>query len=234
MKKKLLIIGLILLVISVKPLFQMVREVVTDWKLNNRFKIENAYTEQGFPAIINVQKIKVKGHLIEIVEEQTGKKGSLTFLDKEEGVEAGDIVKLHLLVDGKEVTQADEIWLSNRERGSRYFSWLDILTVNDKVAIVQRLTDDDEAMENWKWKIIWIDEHGGITEDKISYQGRNKNPLAVRLINDSYTSLSSIGYYSDITKGYPSIFFPLIYPIGTGLTGLLLCIIAFIQRKETN
>lgn len=141
-------------------------------------------------------------------------------------------MKLHLFVNGKEITQASEIWLSNRNRGSRYFSWLDILTVNEKVAIVQRLTDDHEPMNNRRWKIIWIDEKANITEDKISYQKREENPLAVRLINVSGTSLMSMGYYSDILKGYPSIFFPLIYPIVTGLVGILLCIIALVKRKN--
>ncbi|MCZ2258258.1 hypothetical protein [Sporosarcina sp. G11-34] len=202
MRKKLLISGLALFVLSAIPLFQMVREVVTDWNLNIRYKVEQTYAEQGFPTTINVQEIEVKGHLIEIVEEQTGKKGSLTLWDREEGVEAGDIVRIHILVDGKEVTQADEIWLSNRDRGSRYYSWLDILTVNDKVAIVQRLTDDDEAMNDRRWKIIWIDKQGDITDEKTSYQKRNENPLAVRLINVAGTSLMSMGYYSDILKGY--------------------------------
>lgn len=69
MRNKLLISGLALFVISAIPLFQMVREVVTDWNLNVRYKIEQTYTEQGFPTSIDVQKIEVKGHLIEIIEE---------------------------------------------------------------------------------------------------------------------------------------------------------------------
>lgn len=233
MRKKLLITVLILLVISAIPLFQMIREELTDWYLNTRYKIEQTYIEQGFPTTIDVQEIEINGRIIEIVEEQTGKKGNLTLWDREEQVEAGDIVKLHLLVDGKEISQADEIWLSNRDRGSRYFSWLDILTVNQKIAIVQRLTDDDEAMKNRRWKIIWIDEQGDITEEKVSYEKRNENLLAVRLINEADASLMSMGYYSDITKGYPSFLFPLIFPFGTALIGILLCIIAVLTRKTS-
>lgn len=232
MRKKLFIIGLILVAISSIPLFQMIREEITNWKLNTRYTIKQAYSEEGFPTNINTQKIEVNNHLIQITEEATGRKGSLTSWDKDEGVEAGDIVKLHLLIDGKEVTKADEIWLSNRERGSRYFSWLDVLTVNEKIAIVQRLTDDDDAMEDRRWKIIWVDEEGDITEDKISYQERGKNPLAVKLINVSGTSRMSMGYYSDILMGYPSILFPFVYPLGTGLIGIFICILAFLLRKK--
>lgn len=231
MRKSFWIIGLVLFVISAIPLFQMAREEVTDWNLSTRYQVDHADREQGFPITIDAQKIEVKGHLIEIVEEQTGEKGSLTLWDKDEGVEAGDIVKLHLFVDGKEVTKADEIWLSNRDRGSRYYSWLDILTVNEKVAIVQRLTDDDQPMDDRRWKIIWIEEQGNITEEEVSYQNRQENPLAVRLINVSGTSLMGMGYYSDVLQGYPSLFFPIIYPVVTGLIGILLCAIAYLRRK---
>lgn len=210
MRKNLFMISLILFVISALPLFQMVRERVTTWKLDNRYTIEQAYA-QGFLTHNDVSEIVVNGHLIEIVEEKTGEKGTLTYWDENEGVKPGDIVKLHLSIDNKEVTTTDEIWLSNRDRGGRYYSWLDILTVNDDIAIVQRLTDDNGAMEDRRWKIIWIDEKGKLTEDQISYYDRSENPLAVRLINISSTSLMGMGYYSDILFTYPTIFFPLCF-----------------------
>ncbi|OEC01168.1 hypothetical protein GY31_12660 [Lysinibacillus sphaericus] len=232
MRKNLFMISLILFVISALPLFQMVRERVTTWKLDNRYTIEQAYA-QGFLTHNDVSEIVVNGHLIEIVEEKTGEKGTLTYWDENEGVKPGDIVKLHLSIDNKEVTTTDEIWLSNRDRGGRYYSWLDILTVNDDIAIVQRLTDDNGAMEDRRWKIIWIDEKGKLTEDQISYYDRSENPLAVRLINISSTSLMGMGYYSDILFTYPTIFFPLMFPWGTGLFSVLFFIIAFLQRKKS-
>ncbi|NPC91373.1 hypothetical protein HOO54_03725 [Bacillus sp. WMMC1349] len=86
-------------------------------------------------------------------------------------------------------------------------------------------------MKNSKWKILWIDEKGDILEEKISYQKRLKYPLAVRLIEVSETSLMPIGYHSDILTGYPSILFPLTYPIATGTVGFVLWISAIIYRK---
>src|SRR5690625_187786 len=234
MRRILLFIGTFLLLFSAIFLFQIMRELVVDWKINNKFQVKHAYVEEGFPSHIDVHNIEINGHDIEIVEEETGRKGRLTFWDKEEGVKAGDIVKLHLLVNDEKVTTADEIWLSNRNRGSRYFSWLDILTVDNQVAIVQRLTDDMEDMEEREWKIVWIDEKGKINEEKITYEKRKQNPLAVRLINESGTSLSSMGYYSDIVEGYPSTFFPLIYPIGTGIFGVFLCLYAFLIKRRRS
>ncbi|WP_316569405.1 hypothetical protein [Neobacillus sp. YIM B06451] len=232
MRKFLLLVGLLLIVSSASPMFQMAREHVIGSKIMKQFKIGLANYEQGFPSHINTQDIELNGRSIKIVEEPTGKKASLTHWDLEEGVPAGDIVKLHLLVDGKEVTNPDEIWLSNRDKGGRYYSWFEVLTVNDRIAIVQRLTDDDAPMDDRAWKIIWIDEK--IKEEKVSYLSRSENPLAVRLINSSGTSRMAMGYQSDILQMYPTLFFPMLYPYVTTLLGILLCIIAFFIRKKVE
>ena len=171
---------------------------------------------------------------IKIKEEKTDKKAPLTPWDIDENVPPGDIIKIHLLLNDKEISKPHEIWLSNRHRGSRYFSWLDIVTINDRVtgkkqiSIVQRLTDDDHLMENRKWKIISISKDSVIKETHLAYSERSNNKLGVKLINFSGTSLMSMGYYSDITKGYPSIVFPFIYPIITGIFGVILLIVSLI------
>ncbi|RDU37909.1 hypothetical protein DRW41_08855 [Neobacillus piezotolerans] len=230
MRKILMLIGLLLIVGSAWPMFQMAREEVINSKITKQYKIDFVNYEQGFPRPIDTQEIEVNGRSIKIVEELTGKKAPLTHWDLEEGVPAGDIVKLHLLVDGNEVTNADEIWLSNRDKGGRYYSWLEVLKVNDKTAIVQRLTDDDAPMDDRRWKIIWIDDK--ITEERVSYLTRAENPLGVRLINASGTSQMAMGYQSDILQMYPTLFFPILYPYVTTLLGILLCIIAFFIRKK--
>ncbi|MFP3729098.1 hypothetical protein U8V72_28340 [Priestia filamentosa] len=229
----LFIVGLILIVTSAIPVFYMGREWLIHQQISNKYAIEHVYEEQGFPDIIKVQEIKVNGKQIELIEEPTGKKASLTAGNVQEEVGTGDIVKLHILVDGQEVSKADEIRLSSPNQGSRYFSWLDILTVNDRIAIVQRLTDDNADMEKREWKIIWIDKTGSVKEEHVSYATRSDNPLAVRLIDFSGTSLMQMGYYSDISTVFPTIFFPLLYPFITGVLGILLCIIGFVRQKNT-
>ena len=73
--------------------------------------------------------------------------------------------------------------------GSRYFSWLDIVTVHDRksdenqIKIVQRLTDDDEMGDAREWKIITISPDGSVTEEKMTYAERSKNALGVKLVN---------------------------------------------------
>lgn len=236
MKHPFTMIGLVLVLLSSFPLFLMAREDYIQNKIMDRYEVAHSYTQQGWSEPIDVQSITVNDIHIELQEIPTGKKATRTMWDADEGVEAGDIVQLQILVDGKAVSSADEIWLSNRDRGGRYWSWLDVLRVKDKktqterIAIVQRLTDDDEQYENRAWKIVWIDVDGTVTEEKMTYAERSDNPLGVRLTMFSGTTLMSMGYYSDIFHYYPSLLYPILYPFGTVILGLLLMAIGVFRQ----
>ena len=67
---------------------------------------------------------------------------------------------------------------------------------------------------------------GNITEEKMTYEERSKNPLGVKLVNFTNTGLMAMGHHTDILKGYPGLFFPFIYPFLTSLTGIILLLIA--------
>lgn len=225
-------ISFFLLAISFSPLFNYIREYIISDQIQQRYKIDHA--EKGYNTL-NVQELVVDDKHIKIEEENTGRIAELTLWDKEENVPPGDIVKVQFLLNDQKISTPDEIWLSNRERGSRYFSWIDILTVKDRktgekeINIVQRLTDDSQPMEKQKWKIITISHDGSIEEKLLSYAQRSDNPLGVKLIEFSGTALMGMGYYSDIAKSYPSVIFPLIYPFLTGVLGIFLLIITGVQ-----
>ncbi|OOG89990.1 hypothetical protein [Bacillus pseudomycoides] len=237
MKKLIWLISfsLIFLMVSIIPLFNIIREYWIEHKINERYEIHHAYQgTQGFEDIVDVPELTINDMNIKIIEEKTSKKAPLTSWDQDENVPPGDIVKIHFLLNDEESSKPDEIWLSNRHRGSRYFSWLDIVMVTDRLTgekqinIVQRLTDDNYPMEDREWKIITISQDNNVREKVLKYSGRSDNKLGVKLIDFSGTSLMSMGYYSDITKGYPSLFFPLLYPILTGMVGAVLLIISLV------
>lgn len=210
-----------------------------DMKVENRYIIKHAYTdEHGFMNIIDTDELMIGDQKITIEEEKTGLKAPLTHWDIEEGVPPGDIVKVHFHLNDKEISTPDEIWLSNRERGSRYFSWFDIVTVHDRYneetdfKIVQRLTDDDTEMGAREWKIISIASDGSVQEELMSYADRNKNALGVKLINFTNTGLMSMGHYTDVLKGYPSLFFPFLYPFLTSIVGIGLLVISIKMYRK--
>ncbi|MGG2094953.1 hypothetical protein AB1283_20665 [Bacillus sp. S13(2024)] len=229
------IFSLILLALSCIPMFHMLRELWIETKMENTYEIHEAYIgKDGFENSLDVQELNVNGINLRIEEEKTNKLAPLTSFDAEENVPPGEIVKIHLFINNKEVSTPDEIWLSNRPRGGRYFSWLDVLNVKNKITgeqqvyFVQRLTGDEDPIEEQKWKIIGINQNGTYFEERFTYVERSNHALGVELINFSYTGLMSMGHHSNITKAYPSIFFPIIYPILTCLLGVILLIIAII------
>lgn len=232
MRKGLGIAGFLLLAVSLYPLFLVARENIIDQRLNMKYDIQIIHQDEEFMEHIQTPDFDYKGFMIRFVEEPTGKKASLTEWDREEGVEAGDVVKLHMVVNGSEITDANEIWLSNRNRGGRYYSWMDVLEVNNRLAFVQRLTDDEVKLEKREWKIIWLDQEGRISEERVTYQKRHENPLAVLLINESGTSLKGLGYYSDIMKGIHTIFFPIFFPGATAIIGFVCCIVGLKGRRR--
>ena len=233
------IISFLLLILSFGPMFDIIRENIIDMKLKSRYVINHAYTDEyGFKSIVDVNELIIGENKITIHEEETVLKGSHTLWDKDEGVPPGDIVKVHFYLNGKEISTPDEMWLSNRQRGSRYFSWIDIITVNDRftgenqIKIIQRLTDDDQ-MDAREWKIITITSDGNVSEEKMTYTKRSENALGVKMINFTNTGLMSMGYQTDILQGFPNLIFPLIYPIFTSIVGVILLIISIkLYRKN--
>lgn len=216
-----------LLLLSSWPIFLMLRETYMNQKILARYETDHVDTSQGFSASLDTQHISFKGIDIDLVEIPTGKTAPLTVHDEYENVEPGEIVQLQWYVNGQPVSSADEIWLSNRGKGARYYSWLDVLQVKDrrtkteKLALVQRLTDDDAPMDSRAWKIIWVEMDGSITEEQLTYADRSSNPLGVHIVSHAGTTLMGMGYYSDLMHVYPSLFYPILYPGMTVLLGLL-------------
>ncbi|MBE4909633.1 hypothetical protein IMZ08_16390 [Bacillus luteolus] len=238
-----LLLGLLLLIASAKPLIDMIREVILEEKINDRYELQHSYAKDGWPSIIDTPEITIGSQHIGLVEQNTGKKAPLTPWDKNEKVPPGDIVTIQFVLNGEEISTPSEIWLSNRDRGSRYFSWIDILKVKDhqtgenSIAIVQRVSDDEVPMEQREWRIFYINEASGKwREKKIQFQNRSEDLLAVNLINFSGTNRLAMGYYSDILHAYPTYFFPFLYPVGSGLLGmiLILTILTKSYLKKTN
>ncbi len=234
-----LFLSLLLLAVSYPPMFNMSREMWTDARVSSRYVVDHAYVRDGFPHIIDQDSIEWKGHLIEIKEQDTGRDAPQTHWDLKEGVPGGDIVSVQIMLNGEAIGEPVEMWLSNRQRGSRYFSWLDVLKVSDQVehvktaAVVQRLTDDDTRMDDRRWRILHIAEDGSWREEEVSYRERSSNHLAVRLIRVSGTRLMAMGYYSDTLHYYPSLLFPLLYPWGSTAVGVLMLVIGgFLVRGD--
>lgn len=106
-------LALLLLVVSWPPLFDMLRETWMDGRITDRYEIEHTFERDGFKTTVDTQELTINGLQITIEEIPTGQKAPLTFWDEEEGVPPGDIVRIQYYLNGKAISEADPIWLSN-------------------------------------------------------------------------------------------------------------------------
>lgn len=116
---------------------------------------------------------------------------------------------------------------------NRYHGYFGVVTVKkeggERFVIIQRTSGTALTLDkNLSWRILSIDSRGQVQEDRFTFEELGEDPYRVNVINLTTTSPSSVGYHSDILLGWPSLIFPLAYPFGTALVGLLLVVIGLV------
>jgi hypothetical protein len=109
---------------------------------------------------------------------------------------------------------------------NRYHGYFGLLTVEEKgsesLIFVQRLSGSNPT--DLVWRILTISPNGQVHENQFSYEQRSDVPKRVDYINLTNTSPFSLGYKSNILKGWPSLIFPLLYPFVTASIGFILIV----------
>ncbi|MBW7476075.1 hypothetical protein K0T92_15115 [Paenibacillus oenotherae] len=241
-----LVLGLLLIAISVSPLFLVVREFVIDSKINSRYEFKGInnrnISEQGSQSLNH--PIKWEGNVVEILTEDTGKAVSNLVINNQ----VKHKVFIKVVINGMEIYPTSEAWLApNSIIEGRVLSWLNIVEIKDNVsnetylAIIQRLSGDwlkgeniTTHVESQKWRVISIHRNKELKEETFSYTERGDHLLGVKLIQLSSQSSSLIGYKSDLPYRNPSIYFPVVYPLSSCLIGLILLIVGFIIKYKVN
>ncbi|MBD0379583.1 hypothetical protein [Paenibacillus sedimenti] len=238
----LIVIGIILIIFSVYPLFLMIRESVLETYVDSKYEIEQMINirnkgqmgKQTQQHQVLTSPFQWEGNSIEVLTEDTGltaPKTSYSKIDK-------NIMKISIKINGKEISSPTEAWLPlNDIRDARFLSWLNIVKIKDKknneeqIAIVQRLTGEVNV-ESQQWRVLFVNKDKQINEEGFSYVERGKHLLGVKLVQLSSQSSSFIGYKSDISYLLPSLLFPLVYPTGTCLIGVVLLIVGYVRKKR--
>ncbi|MCM3271787.1 hypothetical protein [Paenibacillus elgii] len=238
------IISLIFISASIYPLFLIIQEAVLDSYLNSRYKIEEAIDIRNMRHQTANQysyelaaPIQWKGNIIEVLTSDTGVAAPKSKFDND----ILHVMQVSIKVNGKERSFPTQAWLpKNITKDSDYLSWLNLLKVKDnknnieQMAIVQRIADNWQKGDttSQKWRVLYVDEDKQVTEELFSYLERGDHLLGLKLVLASSQSSSWIGYKSDIAYRLPSIFFPLLYPTGTFLIGLVLTLLAYLRYRK--
>ena len=226
----LFLLGITLFYISIPMSTQMIMELVHNKKMDKRYKITNV--SEGYPPIESI--IKFKNHIIEIEE---------TILDEEGYKDPWDneivFADLSIKLNGDEIDTLKNHPMRIGGNGlNRYYGEIAFLHLEDKkneqtqfIVLLKTTRELQKEMPNGdiiggvpeeklKFKLYAVNEKGEVNNQTFSFTERDA--LQTELLNAGGLSPYSIGYYTDAWEGYPTLFFPLLFPFLTLVNGLIL------------
>ena len=262
-----LIVGVILIIVSVKPLFLMGQEMVYQIRANQGVKVDRIYVNfmeldrveilgKGTP--IPVENIRIKNYLyngneyhqLQSFQEYNSsiqKSSNTAIRYARDYFWQGNTIRIEdkfspgiFNEDSREkssinITINDKDWSvihpidirPNYLDENRYHGYFGLLAIEEKgsesLILVQRLLGNHAT--DLVWRILTIKSNGQVDENQFSYEQRSDVPQRVDYINLTNTSPFSLGYKSNILKGWPSLFFPLLYPYVTASIGFILILV---------
>ncbi|MFC4323193.1 hypothetical protein [Litchfieldia salsa] len=241
MKKRLIffLTGIVLLLISLPLGTKMVMELIHNQKMNAEYRITNV--SKGYPSTEST--FHFKDHIVDIEE---------TVKDEDSYIDPWNnkigITDLALIVDGKEIDTLEGYPIRINEEGlNRYYGEIAYLLLEDLknnktqfIVLLKKTKELQKEMTNgdivdWvpleklKYTLYALDEEGNLNNKSFSFIERDA--LQTELLNAGVVVPHSIGYYTQAWEGYPSIFFPLIFPFVTLVIGFILIIVYFPIRK---
>ncbi len=95
-------------------------------------------------------------------------------------------------------------------------------SLNERLAIIQRV-DGEKYPDDLRYRVLFVQPDGAVTEEWFSYADRSE-PL-YRTVLAVFVHPEPLGFRSQVLSYWPTIFYPLLYPLLTGAVGLFLSIL---------
>jgi len=232
-------IGIIFLVVSFPLSAKMAAELVYMGIMDSRYEIISL--NQGYPPTSAVQTFNESE--IEIKESLTSQE---TYVDQW-GYKNG-IGDLRLYIGGKEIDKLENYLIRLEDEGlERYLGEAAYITVNHKrknetvfYILLKKTRETMKEMQNgntakvapdddFQYTFYRLDEEGELSME--SFRLSERNALQTQLLNVGFMYYHSVGYFTDVWQGLPSLFFPFVYPFLTVIIGVALSIIYFPLRR---
>jgi len=207
----LLIVSTALLTFSAPPLILMAREVALGIYVGERYAIKRIVSPaKGMEG--GELRTKVAGHTVELADDQP-------YLGHEpftrDDRRANGLVRI--LVDGRQATSpVPAVIRLNYQDANRYWGFVYLMRVVDRAGS-ERLVVAQNLGKN-RYRTVSILADGSVVEDEFDYAGRCSPPLRAALIR--HVVPHPAGYCSDLMQVWPSLFYPILFPWGSGLVGL--------------
>ncbi|WP_409290661.1 hypothetical protein [Peribacillus sp. SCS-37] len=233
---------IILTAVSLPLSTKMGMELVHNVNMENRYSVKDV--NEGYPATSS--SLEYKGQLIEIVESL--QKDKKPFVDAWEYKMV--LADLTLKVNGNELETLRGYPVRSEDRGlNRYYGDIAFLKVEDKKVdsehfyilvrkpreIITMKSDRMLGMlpdENLHYTLYKLNNTAAGAIKKENFTFNERNGLQTLMMNEGMVVHSNVGYYTSAWTAYPTIFFPLLYPIGSLFLGIFLVLISLREGKE--
>ncbi|WP_369902092.1 hypothetical protein [Bacillus manliponensis] len=244
MKKKwfFFLIGLMLCLFSLPLSTKMMMELIHNQNMDTRYQITDVNEE--FDAAKSTYRFH--NNTIEIKE---------VIQNDESYVDPWDykiaLADLFLVINGEEIDTLQNYPVRVEEGGlNRYYGEIAYLTVEDKkldktqfIILLKKTREiiketPDGSINGFvpqaelQYTMYTLEDGKGIVSE--SFHLPERNGLQTKLLNTGMVVPSSIGYYTDAFYVFPSLFFPIIFPFCTLITGVIFLIIFFPFKKFKN
>lgn len=218
--RTLLITGLVLLAVSTPPLVLMGREMTIASAVAQRYAVEQIISvEPGMHGSALAGGMhggplagEIGGHRVELVDDQPFKSREPF---KVNDARAPGFVRV--VVDGRvhSTPVAATIRLDSRD-ANRYWGFVYLMKLVDQQGPERLVVAQN--LGHGQYRTVSVFPDGQVVEDQFSYEARCSPPVRALLIR--YVVPHPSGYCSDVMQGWPSIWYPVLYPWASAALGL--------------
>lgn len=208
--RTLLISGLVLLGVSAPPLLLMAREAAVSRSVSARYSVDriiSAAPDMHGGAL----EAEIGGHKVQLLDEYPIKPREP--FEDESLTRPGTV---RIVVDGQvRSTPVAATVRVNKRDANRYWGFSYLQRVHDREGVASLVVA--QRLGGNRYRTVSVFADGEVVEDEFDYADRCEPPVRALLIR--YVVPHPSGYCSDVLQVWPSIFYPVLYPWGSGLLG---------------
>jgi len=205
--RALAIISIMMLVVSVPNLMLFAIEIIADHNLYSTYQISPSYGSEISKTFANRSVV---------VSHANAHAGDVNF-PYQIRIDGADWTMPLSVPSGVKLVAAQRDNITVGILGERD-------TGREHLAITQLLSTSDQDL----YRILLIDKEGEVTEDV--FASADRRTPGYRLMLMRWTGRVLIGHYTNVANAWPSIVYPIAYPIGSASAGLIIGIIAIRKR----
>jgi hypothetical protein len=206
---KSLVAGLLLLGISVWPLFLMVRELIIGSRVAAQYSIQPVPTSR--PGMVsNAIEAELEGHWVRLTDSQP----------PTDDPSARAVGRVQITIDGRDYSHDAPVTIRpGFTDDNRYWGYVHLTKIVDRVQGRPHLVVAQNLGRS-RYRVLRMESDGRVAEDVFSYPERCSPP--VRALQIRYVVPHPSGYCSDLMQVWPSLLYPILFPWTSGALGLVL------------